>query len=310
MQRTWRRTSGVWAVWLIAATAVVAAKPKPSRTVATVNGDKITYGQLEPLLRQAPAAEGEETPARELQREALGLLIDDLLMTQYLRKHVPPPTEEEIERRMTELTTALAKDKRTLAQMCKETQQTEAEVRQNLVQLLQWSNFAKKRITDADLEKYYRDGKDLFDRVRVRASHIFVRVSATTAPSEKQAIRERLQAVRAQILAGQLDFVNAAKQHSQCPSAQNGGDIGHFPRKFVVEESFAQAAFSLQIGQISDVVETQVGLHLIKVTGRDPGRPSNFADIKDMVREVYLDELRQNILARMRRDAKIEVLLP
>src|SRR5205823_917335 len=159
-------------------------------------------------------------------------------------------------------------------------------------------------------QNYYQTYKDFFDRVRVRASHILIRLSPATPESERQAARGRLQAIRAQILSGQLDFATAAKQYSHCPSASNGGDIGHFPRKFVVDENFARTAFAMKPGEVSDVVQTQFGLHLIQVTGRDPGQPSEYAKVKDMVREVYLDEMRQNILAQMRKEAKIEVMLP
>src|SRR5262249_56914362 len=105
--------------------------------------------------------------------------------------------------------------------------------------------------------------------------------------------------LRAQILGDKTDFAAAAKAYSQCPSASDGGDVGTFPRKFVVDENFARAAFALKPGEVSGVVQTDFGLHLIKVTERKPAQPSDFNKIKDDVREIYLDDLRLKLLARL-----------
>ena len=91
---------------------------------------------------------------------------------------------------------------------------------------------------------------------------------------------------------------------------RDGGDVGSFPRKFVVDENFARAAFALKPGEISGVVQTDFGLHLIKVTERKAGQPSDFSKIKEDVKEIYLDDMRLNILAQLRKEAKIEVHLP
>jgi len=87
---------------------------------------------------------------------------------------------------------------------------------------------------------------------KIRASHILV---------EKQS--------QALILSDELkngaDFANLAKKFSTCPSGKKGGDLGTFGRGQMVKE-FEQAAFSLQIGQISEPVKTQFGYHIIKRT--------------------------------------------
>jgi peptidyl-prolyl cis-trans isomerase C len=283
-----------------------------NKPVATVNGDVITYGQLEPLLKQAgPLPDNlPETARRELYREALSSLIDDLLLTQYLHKYVPPASAADVDRQMIQLVSGLKEKKMTLAELCKESQQSEAQIRSDIADDLQWNAFADKHITEQQLQQYYVGCKDFFDKVTVRASHIVLRVPPTASAADKQAARARLQELRAQILAGKLDFAEAAKKNSQCVSAPKGGDIGNFVRKFVVDENFARVAFSMKPGEVSDVVESSFGLHLIKVTERTPGTPSDYNKIRPQVREVYMWEMKLGLLAQLRKDAKIEILLP
>src|SRR5262249_35046207 len=97
---------------------------------------------------------------------------------------------------------------------------------------------------------------------------------------------------------------------SQGPTADKGGDLGYVPRKWMVEEPFARAAFAMEAGQVSDVVETEFGLHLIKVTDRKAGPGSDFAKIKEDVLHVCIEDMYMNLLGQLRKSAKIEINLP
>jgi peptidyl-prolyl cis-trans isomerase C len=165
-------------------------------------------------------------------------------------------------------------------------------------------------VPEAELKRYYEDNRDYFDQVTVKVSHIVMRVPANGSPNERQTAQAKLGILRQQLVSGQLDFAEAAKKHSQCTSAPDGGALGFIGRKFMVEESFARAAFALKVGEISDVVETDYGLHLIKATERKPGQPSTFEAVKDAVRELYAEELRLQLLAQERQGARIEIKLP
>ena len=134
---------------------------------------------------------------------------------------------------------------------------------------------------------------------------------ATGAPdAEQRAVHAKLEALRQDIVAGKIDFAEAAKKHSQDSSAANGGDIGYFPRKLVVDETYARMAYSLKVGEISPVVQTEFGLYLIKVTDRKPGQPSDYNQIKEAVKELFLQEVRMNLIEQHRKTAKIEIYLP
>ena len=106
-------------------------------------------------------------------------------------------------------------------------------------------------------------------------------------------------------MSGKLDFAEAARKYSDCPSKEKGGDIGTFPYKFVVVEPFAKAAFAMKKGDISGIVVTDFGLHLIKVTDRTQSETTTYESAKDSVREIMAQDmdLYQTILAEQRKAA-------
>jgi peptidyl-prolyl cis-trans isomerase C len=298
------------AVLVVAAGAATAQAP--AKVAATVNGAVITLADVEAALkaRGPMATPPTEQQRRQMQLEALSMLIDDLIMQQFLRQQAPKVDPAEVSKRLAEMELGLKKQNKTLADFYREIGQSEAQVRANVLSMLQWVAYVKDKVSDADVKRYYDDNKEFFDQVKVRASHIVIRVAEAAAPADRQAAEAKLKALREEIVSGKLDFAEAAKKHSQCPSAPNGGDIGEFPRKWVVEEPFAKAAFALKLNEVSDVVQTDYGLHLIKVTGRNPGQPSDFAKIKDDVRELCIEEMRLALVGQQRKASQIKVELP
>ena len=105
---------------------------------------------------------------------------------------------------------------------------------------------------------------------QVRASHILIRVDEKADAATKKKARAEIDAVLKQAKAG-ADFAKLAQQHSQDGSAAQGGDLNFFPKGQMVP-AFDKVAFELKPGQISDVVTTQFGYHIIKVTDHKPGR--------------------------------------
>jgi len=301
------------AAWIGSAGIASAQQPgATTKPAAIVDGVPISMSEVDALLKQAGpmATAPTEAQRRQMQHDALNMLIDDNLMQQFLKKHGPKIEQADVNKRMTELQEALKKQGKTIVDFYKDTGLNEAQLRSNIVTGLQWAGFVKERLTDAELKRYYDETRDFFDRVAVRASHIVMRVSPNTTEPERQAMRAKLQSLRQDILAGKIEFTEAAKKYSQCTSAPNGGDIGYFQRKFIVDEAFAKTAFALRVGDLSDVVQTDYGLHLIKVTDRKPGQPSEFEKIKDLVRDTCMDEMRMAVLEEQRRTAHVEVNLP
>jgi parvulin-like peptidyl-prolyl isomerase len=283
-----------------------------TKPAAIVDGTAITMAEVEGVLKQAgpTATPLTEAQRKQLQVEAVGMLIDDLLMEKFLRKSGPRIDPADVNKKVDELEASLKQQGKTLADFYKESGQSEAQLRTNIANMLQWAAYVKEHLTEADIKRYYDENRDFFDRIAVRASHIVLRVSSSASEGERQQVRGRLQALRQEIVSGKIDFADAAKKCSQCTSAPGGGDIGYFPRKLAVEEAFAKVAFALKVDEVSDVVETDYGMHLIKVTDRKPGQPSEYNKIKDEVRELCIEEMRMTMLAQQRKAAHIEINLP
>ena len=144
----------------------------------------------------------------------------------------------------------------------------------------------------------------------VRVSHIELRLPATATEADKAKARQQLTDLRTQLLAGKIDFAETAKKVSQSPTAVGGGDMGYIPRKFVVDEAFAATAFATPVYGISEVVQIGNDLHLIKVTERKAGVPSEFSKVKEDARKFCVEEMRLNLVGELRKTAKIEVNLP
>jgi parvulin-like peptidyl-prolyl isomerase len=302
----------LWVATTQQAPAQAGAVPANRKVVAVVNGDPISEDALKALLEQnGPVAlQMPEATQRQVRMQALGELIDTLLMDQYLRQNAPAPPQTEIDKALVGIVEQQKANNRTVADLLHDTHQTEAELRQGIERLYRWTNYANSQIDDAQVQKYYVENKDYFDKVMVRVSHIALRLPYQASAEEVAKAKASLEGLKGEILAGKIDFASAAKAHSQCPSAPQGGDLDFIARKWVVEESFARAAFALNVGEISDIVRTDFGLHLIKVTDRKPPTPSDFNKIKEDVKVICVEEFRQNLLSRLRQSANINVMGP
>jgi peptidyl-prolyl cis-trans isomerase D len=147
-----------------------------------------------------------------------------------------------------------------------------------------------KRISvpEADLRSYYEQNKASFTEPEERrASHILLTIGEGGSAKDKDAARKLAQDLLAKLRAKPDDFAKLAREHSKDPgSAANGGDLGFFGRGMMVKP-FEDAAFSLKPGEISDVVESEFGLHLIRVTEVKGGAVKPFDQVKAEIEATY-----------------------
>src|SRR5262249_41270883 len=128
-----------------------------------------------------------EAQRRQLQHEALALLIDDVLMRQFLARNAPPVNQADVDRQMATLTDSPKKQNKTLLDFYRDTNQNEAQVRAMIVERLQWAAYGDAHVTEAMVQKFYQDYRDFFEGVRVRASHIVLRVAPAAPQAERDA---------------------------------------------------------------------------------------------------------------------------
>jgi peptidyl-prolyl cis-trans isomerase D len=131
-----------------------------------------------------------------------------------------------------------------------------------------------------EVRTYYEQNKSRFSTAEQRrASHILITVEEGASDAIRKAARDRAQALRDRISAGE-DFSELAKAESGDPgSAPSGGDLGFFSKSMMVEP-FAEAAFALEEGEVSEVVESEFGYHVIRLTGIRPGVERPFATVR------------------------------
>jgi peptidyl-prolyl cis-trans isomerase C len=149
-------------------------------------------------------------------------------------------------------------------------------------QLIDKEVIQKLSLSDQQVRAYYDDNPNLFRRPeQVKASHILVQVPENADEAKRAEALATIQALKARIDNGE-NFATLAMEHSDCPSKAKGGDLGFFGREQMVKP-FSDAAFALQPGQISDVVQTRFGYHLIRVTERQAEQTMAFNDVKESI---------------------------
>lgn len=127
-------------------------------------------------------------------------------------------------------------------------------------------------VKDEEVKAYYDEhAAELTGGESVSASHILV--------AEEETAKELL----AKIQAGDVSFEDAAKEHSTCPSGQNGGSLGDFTRGQMVPE-FDEACFSMEVGELRGPVKTQFGYHLIRLNGKKEAAPIPFEEVREELR--------------------------
>ena len=151
-------------------------------------------------------------------------------------------------------------------------------------------------VTDIEARKFYDENKEQFSgQPLVSASHILV-------DSE-----EKAKGILDQINSGAVSFEDAARQHSSCPSARQGGSLGEFGRGQMVPE-FDQAVFDMDVGEVRGPVRTQFGYHLIRLDDKKTSGPVSFDQAAPQIKAHLLEEKRQK--AYQSRLNQLKILYP
>jgi peptidyl-prolyl cis-trans isomerase C len=236
--------------------------------IARVNGVDITPGDL--ALAEEDVGADMQAVSPEAKREHLiSYLADIIMVTQ-------------------------AADKKNLADN-PDFKRRLAFLRKKLLMGYELQQEAKTAVTDEALHQTYDEAvRSMAGQEEVRARHILVE-----GEDEAKAILEQLKSG--------ADFATLAKEKSKDPGAAEGGDLGYFTKDQMVPE-FADVAFKMYPGQLSNPVKTQFGWHVIKVEDRRTKQPPEFDKVKDQI-EAYLARKSQtDFITKLRQSAKVERL--
>lgn len=291
--------------------------------VAVVNGTVLTrkdfdfeFNQYRQQLQQRGQAIS-DSQLQQIQKQALEGLINQELLFQDSQVKGIQVNEKEVNDRLgaikgrfgneTEFETALKG-------MDLSENDLKTKIRRGLAieELIKTQINDKIVISDQENEAFYKDHPQFFKKPeQVKASHILVKVENGASDADKAEAKTKIDAVQKKLGEGE-DFAALAKEYSEGPSNEKGGDLGYFARGQMVKE-FEDAAFALKPGETSGVVETQFGYHLIQVTDKKPETTVAYIDVKDRITE-YLkrDKSQKNLelyLEKLRNSSKIERFL-
>ncbi|SAK70759.1 PpiC-type peptidyl-prolyl cis-trans isomerase [Caballeronia pedi] len=149
---------------------------------------------------------------------------------------------------------------------------------------------AASKATDADLKKYYDDNIQRYrTEAQVRASHILVNAPKDASAADKAKAKQKAEELLAQVKAHPDQFAQVAQKNSDDPgSASKGGDLGYFARGQIAGgKAFDDAAFGLKKGEVSNIVESDFGYHIIQATDVKPGATKPFDEVKDAIAKDY-----------------------
>jgi peptidyl-prolyl cis-trans isomerase SurA len=277
------------------------------RVVAVVNQEIITLSEVEKLtgpLQQEIQIEDrweKRERVREVCRNVLEKMIEEKLIDQEVKKAgVKVPSKdvegalEEIKRKNSatqeDLERALTKDGVTLEAFKKE-----IEKKLLRLKLISWAIKTESKVEEKELRDFYQKNMDRYRRNEsYRPGHILFIVPKGATPEEILEIRKQCQKVLEKIKGGE-DFGEMALLYSQDATAKDRGELGYF-RKGELLPAFEKEALRLRIGEVSGIIRTEYGFHLIKLLDRKGGDAPPFEEIKEKVHADYLDREKENAI--------------
>jgi peptidyl-prolyl cis-trans isomerase C len=297
-----------------------AKETKPPKNAAIVNGTPISYkdfSQEVDIYKQRMMEKGSAIPEQYLSNvrtQMVQEMINGELLLQASKKEGIKIKKEEIQKELDAIKAQPERYQTIIATMKLNDEQLKEKLGTNLAvkQLLEQKVFTGINIEQKDTKAFYDGHPDYFQMPeQVRARHILKKVEKDSTDKQKAEARKALEGIKARILAGE-DFAELAKEQSEGPSKDAGGDLGYFAKGKMVKP-FAEAAFALKPNEVSDIVETQFGFHIIKVLDHRDAKTIPFEEAKKRIEESLkkqqMKEKLTTYLGELRKKAKIETFV-
>ncbi|MDZ7860756.1 MAG: peptidylprolyl isomerase [Candidatus Krumholzibacteriota bacterium] len=288
-----------------------------SEVVAVVNGVDITENELSDKIdeiKKSGQGNNRMQMGGQLRREALANMINYELLVMAAEDEGITVSEEDLSERITEIKTGYQSEEQFLNRL-KELGMNEAEFEKRLAMKIKIQKLIDKQTAgiesppESEVREYYDSNRDIFKQPeQVSASHILIKVNEEDDSETKKKKREKLEGILKDIRNG-ASFSENASLYSEGPSKSKGGNLGFFSKTDMVQP-FSEAAFSMDKGEISDIVETRFGYHIIKVNDKKEAQTVSFEEARENI-TTYLEgmeknEVINNYIADLRAEADIE----
>ena len=294
---------------------------EPGAMVASVNGSVITAGEVDQEMKGLLAQFGGQLPEEQmktiepkLREQSVENLLTKRLILQEADKRKIQPTEQEISAEVETVTAQFPSAdvfQEQLKAMGISPEQFRRDIENHLKikAVFEQATASLTPVTTEEISAFYTEKIDTFKvPEQVRASHILFKIEPDASAETKALKKKELEAVRERIVKGE-NFEALAKELSDCPSKERGGDLGLLERGRMIKE-FEDAAFALASGAISPVIETQFGYHVIKVTERNEPKTSALEevqqDIAENLKTTKEEAAFESFLQELRKSAQIE----
>jgi parvulin-like peptidyl-prolyl isomerase len=270
-------------VGLLAVAHVGAAQdsePKPENVnpiIMRVNGDPVYAAEVSLLMQNIQgflASQGRQATQEEIFQVASQRIVEQKLLAQEAGRFGLQPDDDEVQR-MLEMSERQAGGREALAQSLAAGGSSLEQLESMIREMDLGRVFIQKQIqptiqaTDEEVATFYNEHLDQFTTDEmVHARHILIEVASDADAETDAAARAKADAARERALAGE-DFAELAKELSEGPSGPSGGDLGFFEKGRMVQP-FDEAVFALEVGEISPVVQTSFGYHVITVVEKRP----------------------------------------
>lgn len=269
------------------------------KIIATVNGDPITQQAVDfELQRLIHLYQQQGMPEQQLRLQldairarALEQAIGTKLLIDEAKRLDIPVSGEELDAQFDRYVMQFGGDREKFAKAVEAQGMTLDSFKQELKQgvtinkLIDQICSAVQAPTEDEIKAHYEAHQaEYATEDRVLAQHILIKPNSDSA-DDKAAAKSKLEAIRARIVSGESTFEMEAKAHSDCPSGKsNGGSLGWFGKGMMVKP-FEDVAFAIAENEISEILETQFGYHIIVKTGEEKGHTPELEEIRDKVAE-------------------------
>ena len=286
---------------LIGASAVTAQTPAPDRgldEIARVNGVVITRREFQIEYRQAVDKHVDEgQPVNEayiapIRRAVIQRMVEEELLFQESRRLGIAVSTEELDDRIA-AARARFDSEGAFAQEIARLHMDENQYRRKLHRQMAIDRVIERQVmpsitlSEEEIRQFYDANPQRFKTPeKIRLSHILIRFAPGENTDQPTQARRKMETIAAQLTQG-ADFAALAKDYSEEPRREYGGDLGYVERGQILPQ-LETVAFELEVGETSPILTTGHGFHLLRVTDRKPGKVTTFEEAQPEIRQTLL----------------------